>query len=102
MNVDIFVSDHTHQNEVVLEDGHYFINPESFTGDYASLTPEPIPSFILLAVQDSKLVCYVYKGGEVEVSKTEFTEASPPTAEGTTTPSNNNQSWMQSGLACEK
>jgi vacuolar protein sorting-associated protein 29 len=101
MNVDIFVSGHTHQNEVVLEDGHYFINPGSITGAYTSLTPEPIPSFILLAVQDAKLVCYVYelKDGEVEVSKTEFTKANPPTAEGTTNPSNNNQSLMQSLLA---
>lgn len=35
-----------------------------------------IPSFILLAVQGSKVVCYVYEliEGEVEVSKTEFTK----------------------------
>jgi hypothetical protein len=33
-----------------------------------------IPSFILLAVQDTKIVCYVYElvNGEVEVSKTEL------------------------------
>lgn len=101
MNVDIFVSGHTHQNEVVLEDGHYFINPGSITGAYSSLTSEPIPSFILLAIQDTKLVCYVYelKGGEVEVSKTEFTKTMPPPPTEGTAPSSNNQSLMQSLLA---
>jgi vacuolar protein sorting-associated protein 29 len=100
MNVDIFVSGHTHQNEVVLQDGHYFINPGSITGAYSSLVPETIPSFVLLAIQDTKLVCYVYelKGGEVEVSKTEFTKAmSVPTT--ATSASGNNQSLMQSLLA---
>jgi vacuolar protein sorting-associated protein 29 len=100
MNVDIFVSGHTHQNEVVLQDGHYFINPGSITGAYSSLVPETIPSFVLLAIQDTKLVCYVYelKGGEVEVSKTEFTKAMPvPTT--ATSASGNNQSLMQSLLA---
>ena len=29
LNVDIFVSGHTHQNEVVLQDGYYHINPVS-------------------------------------------------------------------------
>ena len=35
------------------------------------------PSFVLLAVQDKKIVCYVYEldsKGEVNVSKTEFTK----------------------------
>jgi vacuolar protein sorting-associated protein 29 len=27
LNVDIFVSGHTHQNEVVLQDGYYHVNP---------------------------------------------------------------------------
>jgi vacuolar protein sorting-associated protein 29 len=101
MNVDILVSGHTHQNEVVLEDGQYYINPGSITGAYSSLTQEPIPSFILLAVQDAKLVCYVYelKDGNVEVSKTEFTKAKPAPAEGSTPTNNNNQSLMQSLLA---
>lgn len=35
-----------------------------------------IPSFILLAVQGSNVVCYVYEliNGELEVSKTEFSK----------------------------
>lgn len=46
----------------------------SITGAFSPLTQKVTPSFILLAVQDSKVVCYVYEliNDEVEVSKTEF------------------------------
>jgi vacuolar protein sorting-associated protein 29 len=105
MNVDIFVSGHTHKNEVTLQDDYYFINPGSITGAYSSLTPigeETIPSFILLAIQDAKLVCYVYelKDGEVEVSKTEFTKTTPSLSAGVPPgPTTNQSSLMQSLLS---
>jgi vacuolar protein sorting-associated protein 29 len=60
----------------------------SITGAFSPLTEDVTPSFVLLAVQDTKIVCYVYEltsKGEVDVSKTEFTKqqlqqfASPPT-----------------------
>mmetsp|Transcript_40450 Transcript_40450/g.41020 ORF Transcript_40450/g.41020 Transcript_40450/m.41020 type:complete len:212 (+) Transcript_40450:80-715(+) len=99
LNVDIFISGHTHQNEVVLEDGYYHINPGSITGAYSAVTPNVTPSFILLSIQDTKLVCYVYelnKEGEVEVSKTEFSK--PVRPDGSTT-GNNNPALLQSLLA---
>ena len=48
----------------------------SITGAYSACTPNVNPAFILLAVQGSKVVCYVYelKNGEVDVSKTEFSK----------------------------
>jgi hypothetical protein len=49
----------------------------SITGAYSPMNAATTtPSFILLAVQDTKVVCYVYElvNGEVEVSKTEFTK----------------------------
>jgi hypothetical protein len=54
-----------------------------------------MPSFVLLAIQENKLVCYVYElaEGEVEVSKTEFTKAAAPEGSGA------NPSLMQSLLA---
>lgn len=79
-NADILITGHTHKNEVSLIDGHYHINPGSITGSYSALTShdKTTPSFILLAIQDTKLTCYVYElkpdGVEVEVSKTEFTK----------------------------
>ena len=53
----------------------------SITGAYSALTENVKPSFILLAIQDNKLVCYVYEliNGEVEVSKTEFTKKAAET-----------------------
>lgn len=74
LNVDILLSGHTHNNEVVEQDGFYHINPGSITGAYSSLVEKVIPSFILLAIQGSNVVCYVYEliDGELEVSKTDF------------------------------
>jgi vacuolar protein sorting-associated protein 29 len=50
----------------------------SITGAYTALTPDVVPSFVLLSVLGSKVVCYVYEliKGEVEVSKTEFSKES--------------------------
>mmetsp|Transcript_32295 Transcript_32295/g.36745 ORF Transcript_32295/g.36745 Transcript_32295/m.36745 type:complete len:192 (+) Transcript_32295:49-624(+) len=76
LHCDVLISGHTHQNHVLEHDGHYHINPGSITGAYSSLTENVTPSFILLAVQGPKVICYVYEliKGEVEVSKTEFTK----------------------------
>ena len=60
---------------VVEYEGGYYIFPGSITGAYSSHSPTADnPSFILLAVQGSKMVCYVYEleDGEVDVSKIEF------------------------------
>lgn len=49
----------------------------SITGAYSASEPNARPSFILLAVQNDKIVCYVYKlkeNAEVDVSKTEFSK----------------------------
>mmetsp|Transcript_7049 Transcript_7049/g.16884 ORF Transcript_7049/g.16884 Transcript_7049/m.16884 type:complete len:202 (-) Transcript_7049:54-659(-) len=78
LGCDILISGHTHQNEVVEQEGFYHINPGSITGSFSAINPDVTPSFILLAVQGSKVVCYVYElvKGEVDVSKTEFTKTS--------------------------
>jgi vacuolar protein sorting-associated protein 29 len=43
----------------------------------STLTTEVTPSFILLAIQGSKVVTYVYElhGDQVDVSKSEFSKA---------------------------
>jgi len=102
LDVDVLVTGHTHQNEVVSEDGYYYINPGSITGAYSAMTPDVTPSFILLAVQGAKLTCYVYemsKDGEVEVSKTEFTKPVQAAAGGTPPAETNNPALLQSLLA---
>ena len=75
--VDILISGFTHQNSVNLEDGFYHINPGSITGAMSAQSESIKPSFVLLAIQDDRLVCYLYEleaDGEVEVSKTERTK----------------------------
>lgn len=71
----------------------------SITGAYSPHTENVVPSFILLSIQDTKLVCYVYElaNNEVEVSKTEFTK----TIETTTAPAENssNPALLQSLLS---
>jgi vacuolar protein sorting-associated protein 29 len=76
LDVDILISGHTHRSSVSNFDGKWFINPGSITGAYSAITPDVIPSFILLAVQGNKIVIYVYelKNGEIAVTKSEFTK----------------------------
>jgi len=76
LDVDILITGNTHRNEVVEHDGYYHINPGSITGAYSATAHNVTPSFVLLAVQGTKVVCYVYElvNGEVDVSKTEFTK----------------------------
>ena len=77
LDVDVLISGHTHKNEVVKHDGHYHINPGSITGAFSECRPGSVsPSFVLLAIQGKKVVCYVYEliDDEVEVFKTEFSK----------------------------
>ena len=96
--MDILITGHTHRNEVNEYEGKWFINPGSITGAYrynkqsesplhvrliyfhllsSTLTTEVTPSFILLAIQGSKVVTYVYElhGEQVDVSKSEFSKS---------------------------
>ena len=77
LDVDILISGHTHQNEVNEYEGKWYINPGSITGAYSTISTEVTPSFILLAIQGSKVVTYVYElnGDQVDVSKSEFSKA---------------------------
>jgi len=76
LGVDILISGHTHKNGVVEHEGFYHINPGSITGAFTATGEDATPSFVLLAVQGAKVVCYVYEliDGEVDVSKTEFSK----------------------------
>ena len=77
LDCDILISGHTHESGVVERDGVWYINPGSITGSYSPTVTTVEPSFILLAIQGPKCVCYCYKFNEskeqkVEVTKTEF------------------------------
>ncbi|KAI9295243.1 Metallo-dependent phosphatase [Neoconidiobolus thromboides FSU 785] len=76
MDVDILIFGHTHQLQVYDKNNRFFINPGTGTGAFSSLggSIEPIPSFILLDLQDSLVTSYIYKlkDGEVQVEVMEF------------------------------
>jgi len=78
LDCDILITGHTHVNEVTEYEGKWFVNPGSITGSYGATTTEVTPSFMLLAIQGSSVVIYVYEllpNGEVDVSKSEFGKA---------------------------
>lgn len=82
LDVDVLITGHTHKQQVSERGGRWFLNPGSISGAYSSLVgeageggEEAVPSFILLAVQGPKVMCYVYEEkepGAVDVSKVEF------------------------------
>jgi vacuolar protein sorting-associated protein 29 len=105
LDVDILVSGGTHKVGIVEEDGRWYINPGSITGAFSPIAFKGVrnlaastseeggaevdqdmgedggevkPSFVLLAVQGGKVVCYCYEYNKekdtLEVSKTEFSK----------------------------
>ena len=60
LNVDIMITGATHKFESFEANGKFFVNPGSATGAYAATTSEVVPSFVLMDIQDSNVVTYVY------------------------------------------
>ena len=91
LDVDILITGHTHKHTATETEGKWFLNPGSISGAYSSVcagvcdsgseSEEVIPSFILLAIQGTKVMCYVYeeKNGNVDVSKIEFVKGQSST-----------------------
>jgi vacuolar protein sorting-associated protein 29 len=74
LGTDILVHGHTHAFDAFEADGKFFINPGSVTGAYGSLSDKPVPSFVLMDVQGSRVTSYVYRliGGSVKIEKIEY------------------------------
>eukprot|EP00002_Diphylleia_rotans_P002260 TRINITY_DN1143_c0_g1_i1.p1 TRINITY_DN1143_c0_g1~~TRINITY_DN1143_c0_g1_i1.p1 ORF type:complete len:183 (-),score=47.40 TRINITY_DN1143_c0_g1_i1:182-730(-) len=77
LDCDILVTGHTHKFEAIQYDGKFFVNPGSATGAYSTLTPNVIPSFVLMDIQGSIVITYVYKLGanEVEVERIDYAKS---------------------------
>lgn len=76
MDVDVLIWGSSHRFEAYELEGKFFINPGSATGAMSSgwwaEDEEPTPSFVLMDVQGTTLVLYVYQllaGDEVKVEK---------------------------------
>ncbi|KAF9320536.1 Vacuolar protein sorting-associated protein 29 [Podila epicladia] len=74
MDVDILLSGHTHKFEAFEHEGKFFVNPGSATGAFHPQIEDVTPSFVLMDLQGSVVVLYVYQliEGEVKVEKIEY------------------------------
>lgn len=79
LDADILVSGHTHEFKAIKYEDRFLINPGSATGAYSSITQTVTPSFVLMDIDRSKAIVYVYElvEGEVKVDKIEFTKMEP-------------------------
>ena len=79
LDVDVLITGHTHAFTAHKYEGRLFINPGSATGAFSPLRAATRPSFVLMDVEGSRLVAYVYQlvEGEVKVDKIEYLKASP-------------------------
>uniref|UniRef100_A0A6J0UC49 Vacuolar protein sorting-associated protein 29 n=1 Tax=Pogona vitticeps TaxID=103695 RepID=A0A6J0UC49_9SAUR len=73
-DVDILISGHTHKFEAFEHENKFYINPGSATGAYSALENNIIPSFVLMDIQASTVVTYVYQliGDDVKVERIEY------------------------------
>ncbi|NWS75739.1 VPS29 protein, partial [Crotophaga sulcirostris] len=74
LDVDILISGHTHRFEAFEHETKFCINPGSATGAYSALETNIIPSFVLMDIQASTVVAYVYQliEDDVKVERIEF------------------------------
>ncbi|KAL3270646.1 hypothetical protein HHI36_021175 [Cryptolaemus montrouzieri] len=74
LDVDIFISGHTHKFEAYEHENKFYINPGSATGAYNALDSNIIPSFVLMDIQNTTVVTYVYQlvGDDVKVERIEY------------------------------
>jgi putative phosphoesterase len=77
LNVDILIHGGTHRADAVEFQGCFYLDPGSATGAFTSADPAPVPSFILLNVQGTTAVAYIYTLGEdgaIGVRKEKFSK----------------------------
>jgi len=74
LDVDILITGHTHQFEAYEHENKFYINPGSATGAYHPLQKHVVPSFVLMDIQSSTVVTYVYQliDNEVKVERIEY------------------------------
>ncbi|XP_006019966.2 vacuolar protein sorting-associated protein 29-like isoform X1 [Alligator sinensis] len=74
LDVDILISGHTHKFEAFEYENKFYVNPGSATGAYNALEMNIIPSFVLMDIQASIIVTYVYQltGDDVKVERIEY------------------------------
>uniref|UniRef100_A0A8D8QWL0 Vacuolar protein sorting-associated protein 29 n=1 Tax=Cacopsylla melanoneura TaxID=428564 RepID=A0A8D8QWL0_9HEMI len=74
LDVDILISGHTHKFEAYEHENKFYINPGSATGAFNPLEPKVNPSFVLMDIQSTNVVTYVYQliADEVTVERIDY------------------------------
>merc|ERR1712168_877901 len=74
LDVDILITGHTHKFEAFEHENKFYINPGSATGAYSPVDSDISASFVLLDIQQSTVVAYVYQliGEDVKVERIEY------------------------------
>jgi putative phosphoesterase len=75
LSVDILVHGGTHVADARVYDGCFYIDPGSATGAFTASDAAPVPSFVLLNVQGTTAVAYIYtlsEDGTIGVRKEKF------------------------------
>lgn len=80
LDVDILITGHTHKFEAYEHENKFYINPGSATGAFSNSNVTDInnmiPSFILMDIQSTTVVTYVYQldleTQEVKVERIEY------------------------------
>jgi len=78
LDVDVLITGHTHKFQAFEQAGKLFVNPGSATGAYSPITSDASPTFLLMDVQGTHIITYVYqlKGPEdVRVEKIDFNKS---------------------------
>ncbi|EAY05117.1 hypothetical protein TVAG_108510 [Trichomonas vaginalis G3] len=77
LDVDILIHGGTHKASAYVYDNHFYLDPGTATGAFTPLSPKPTPTFILLNVQGTTAVAYIYtlnEDGTIGVTKERFTK----------------------------
>jgi putative phosphoesterase len=77
LDVDILIHGGTHVADAKIHDGCFYLDPGSATGAFTWKEATPVPSFILLNVQGTTAVAYIYTLGEdgtIAVRKEKFSK----------------------------
>ncbi|EDW39659.1 GL15595 [Drosophila persimilis] len=74
LDVDILITGHTYKFEAYEHGNKFYINPGSATGAFNPLDTNVVPSFVLMDIQSTTVVTYVYQliGDEVKVERIEY------------------------------
>ena len=78
LDCDILLSGNTHEVNVKVLENKLYINPGSISGAFSSCIADPSPSFVLMVLQGSEAIIYVYilndRTQKFDVNKIEFTK----------------------------